>query len=250
MIPGRVIYLHSYHNFAIIQYDPTNIGTTVTEQAVWDELRLNVGDETFMIGLAKSHHLVYKSTTVLSRRGLTVRECNPARFRATNLEVVEVSNPLSCLGAVFCNKLGHVQCLWMSFSYQNAEGDDSQFYAGIDVDLLNPVVGPLELGKEPKLRSLFVEYLEVPISEVRALGLSQLWLKELDTTVSHRRYATAVRRCFAGSDASNYLKEGDLVLQANGKLVTNIRDLDLDMANEFVQLVRELVFSSVFKFIP
>ena len=237
LIPGHAIYLHPYHNFTIIQYDPTMLGDTMIEQVVLDEYRLDIGDETLMIGLAKSHQLVYKSTAVLSRRGVNVRECNPARFRATNLEVIEVSNPLSCLGAVLCNKLGQVQGIWMSFSYQNADGDDSQFYAGIDVGLLNPVMRPLELGKEPRLRSLSFEYLEVPIAEVRALGLSQVWLNELDATPSHRRYVTAVRRCFAGSEANKYLKEGDLILQANGRLVTSIRDLDVDMDKEIVELV-------------
>jgi hypothetical protein len=198
-----------------------------------------------MVGLAKSYQIVYKSTVVINRRGVTVRECNPARFRATNLEVIEVSNPLSCLGAVLCDKLGKIQGVWMSFSYQNSEGDDSQFYAGIDTDILNPVIDPLRSGKVPQLYSLFTEYLEMPIAEVRAIGLSQPWVKELETVRSHRTYVTAVRRCFAGSEASKYLKEGDLILQANGKLVTNIRDLDVDMNSGLVDLVSVIVLLSI-----
>ena len=60
----------------------------------------------------------YRQTMVTAVRDMYLREAAAPRFRAINVEAIEVDHPLSTSGAVLCNAQGEVQALWLSFSYQ------------------------------------------------------------------------------------------------------------------------------------
>jgi hypothetical protein len=60
----------------------------------------------------------YRQTVVTAVRDMYLRESVPPRFRAVNVEAIEVDHPLSSNGGVLCDADGHVQALWASFAYQ------------------------------------------------------------------------------------------------------------------------------------
>jgi len=167
VIPGKVLYLHPIHNFAIISYDPVLIAETPVQSAALSAQVLVQGDSVNLVGLYKPHVPVSRKTTVSKIRDISLRECNPPRYRATNIEGIEVDNPVSCQGGVLADDKGAVQGLWVSFSFQDGEGEDSQFYIGLPIDIIKPVLETLRADKFPELRSLEVELAPVQIVQAR-----------------------------------------------------------------------------------
>ena len=149
VIPGKVVYLHPVHNYAFVSYDPVLIGETPARSATLSTEPLDQGDDVHLIGLYKPHVpglfsvcvsfllavffislcsffvTVSRKTNVTKIRDVSLRECNPPRYRATNIEGIEIDDPVTCQGGVLANDKGAVQGLWVSFSFQDSEGGEN-----------------------------------------------------------------------------------------------------------------------------
>ena len=63
-MPGRTVYLHPLHNFAVIAYDPDSVGDTpVTEVTLADE-DAGEGDRLWLVGLNRDHVVAHTRTEV------------------------------------------------------------------------------------------------------------------------------------------------------------------------------------------
>ena len=190
-------------------------------------------------------------------REMHLRECSPPRFRAVNVEVIEIDHPFSCNGGVLCNAQGEVQALWASYSFQDQDGNDSHCWAGMDMRLMLPAIEALRRDAPPRLRSMEVEFWPLQVSTARrceparrqrgrlvervadddpcsacgsgafrpSMGLSDHWIDELAKARPHLRTVMGVRRLTADTPAAGILKEGDLVLTAGGRVVVTFFDI-------------------------
>ena len=84
------------------------------------------------VGLPRGRaRTAYRQTVVTAVRDMYLRECAPPRFRATNVEAIEVDHPFASAGAVLCTPTGEVQALWASFAYQVSVRREK---TGVDAD--------------------------------------------------------------------------------------------------------------------
>jgi hypothetical protein len=82
-------------------------------------------------------------------------------------------------------------------------------------------------GVLPPLRSLDTEFKTIPLSKARqGLGLPPEWIAKLERAGGDKRHVLAIRRCMPRSHAHNVLKEGDLLLAVNGRVVVSYRDVE------------------------
>src|SRR5688572_32366187 len=63
-------------------------------------------------------------------------------------------------------------------------------------------------------------------SDLRRLGLSDAWLKKLEIASPNQRQVLSIVRLVGGSPAVGRLKQGDILLAIDEKVVTRFREVD------------------------
>ncbi len=63
-IPGKVVYVHPLHNLAVIQYDPSLIGTTPVKAATFDTAPLKARQSINVVGLDSNGEMRARTTSV------------------------------------------------------------------------------------------------------------------------------------------------------------------------------------------
>ena len=232
-INGHVEYVHPLHNLAVVAYDPELIGDTPVRNAKFSNQVLEPGDDVWVIGLKGDHQLVHQASTVASVDPMLLPLSRTMRFRDTNLEGISLVNAPGDIDGVIVDKRGAVVAKWVSFSYQSG-GESGQINRGLSSELVSEFVDVVRSG-DP-VYSLEVELGYTPLFAARKLGLDEEWLDKLESHNPSGRRALSVSRLVAGAPAAKLLKNGDMILAVDGKLVTTFRELERAVQKENVVL--------------
>jgi len=232
-IKGRVEYVHPLHNLAVVAYDPKLIGDTPVKSAKFSNEALEPGDEVWVIGLKGDHQIVHQATTVASIDPMLLPLSRTMRFRDSNLEGISLVNAPGDIDGVIVNKHGAVVAKWVSFAYQSG-GDAGQINRGVSSELVSEFVDVVRSGRP--VYSLEVELGYTPLFAARKLGLDEEWLDKLESHNPSGRRALSVSRLVAGAPAARLLRNGDMILAVDGKLVTTFRELERAVQKEKVAL--------------
>jgi S1-C subfamily serine protease len=71
-----------------------------------------------------------------------------------------------------------------------------------------------------------------PLASARRLGLSDDWLRKLEIASPNQRQVLSIQRLVGGSPAVGRLKQGDMVLAIDEKVVTRFREVELAAADK------------------
>ncbi|PVU89276.1 hypothetical protein BB561_005449 [Smittium simulii] len=243
VVSAKIIFLHPVYNFSIIQYDPSLIGETrVTEIEFAEEyyngtLRLEQGDPIVLVAVGNDQNPVVRRTIISSRSILSTRECAPPRWRATNIEGVYLEDQPSCQGGVLCGEDGKVKSLWLNFSSQDPKNKEQSFMAGVDPSIIRPVLETLKLSTLTDLYSLDVELWTVRPAAARSLGLSYKRMQEMqENSQSYSNFYYVLSILNTQSQSSKQIKTGDLFLEIDGVLVTDIAQIAVIYGKQSVKL--------------
>src|SRR6266513_1568714 len=87
-VPGRVVYIHPQHNFAVVAYDPALIGSTPVRSARLTPRELVAGEPGWVVGLGGDSQLHARGTEIASIDPLELPLSRTMRFRDSNVETV------------------------------------------------------------------------------------------------------------------------------------------------------------------
>jgi S1-C subfamily serine protease len=222
-VPGRVVYVHPTHNLAMVGYDPALIGDTPVQAARLSRTLARPGDEVQVVGMRADFKIVFRSTEVASIEPVQYPLSRTIRFRESNLETLDLVNGPEDIDGVILNRRSELVALWSSFAYQGS-GEPAQENRGIPVDLVREL---LDLARDQReLRSLEVEWGQVPLANARELGLPEEWARRLADHDPERPQALSVVRTVAGTPAARLLQPGDLLLAIDSAPVTRMREAE------------------------
>jgi pro-apoptotic serine protease NMA111 len=237
-VPGRVVYIHPLHNYALVAYDPQLIGSTPVRSAKLTPREVSAGEPLWVVGLGADSQVHSRATEVASIEPLELPLSRTMRFRDSNLETVQLVNPPLDFDGVLADKDGNVLGTWSSFAYENGR-ELTQDTRGVPIDVVADMVDRVRTGRP--LHSLEAELSVQPLASARELGLSDSWTQRLAQHTPTRRQALTVVRLVAGSAAAHTLQQGDLLLAIDGKIVTRFREVEQAAAD------RELVHATVWR---
>jgi S1-C subfamily serine protease len=222
-IPGRVAYIHPLHNLALVAYDPALIGNTPVTTARLAASTPEAGDDLWVVGMRNGEKLVSQSAAFASFEPVAYPLSRTIRFREANLETLNLVNGPRDLDGVVVNRKGEVAALWSSFAWQGT-GNLRQENRGMPVPYVREMVELVRTGRE--LRSLEVEWSQMPIAAARRLGLSAEWARRIGDHDPERRRLLGVTRPVAGTPAAAAFQPGDLLLTIDGQPVTRFREVE------------------------
>jgi pro-apoptotic serine protease NMA111 len=228
-VPGRVVYIHPLHNFAMVAYDPKLIGSTPVRSARLVPRELAAGEPVWVVGLAGDSQMRSRATEIASIEPLELPLSRTMRFRDSNLEIAQLVNPPADFDGVLSDKDGNVLGTWSSFAYENGR-ELAQDNRGVPVDLVADMVDRVRTGRP--LHSLEAEFAALPLAGARELGLSAQWSERLAQHTPTRRQVLSVVRLVGGSPAAQLLQQGDLLLAIDAKVVTRFREVEQAAADK------------------
>ncbi|KAL3372856.1 hypothetical protein AABB24_005072 [Solanum stoloniferum] len=199
-IPAEVVFLHPFHNFALVAYDPSALGaaaaSVVRAAELLPEPALRRGDSVFLVGLSRSLQATSRKSIVTNpSAAVNIGSSDVPRYRATNMEVIELDTDFgSTFSGVLTDERGRVQALWGSFStqlkYGSSSSEEHQFVRGIPIYKISQLVDRITSGTEgpprlinglqrpmPCIRILEVELYPTLLSKARSFGLSDAWIQ-------------------------------------------------------------------------
>ncbi|PWA54563.1 degP protease 7 [Artemisia annua] len=247
-IPGEVVFLHPVHNYALVAYDPSALGSAgasaVRAAQLLPEPALHRGESVCLVGLSRNLQATSRKSVVTNPcAALNINSADFPRYRATNMEVIELDTDFgSSFSGVLADEQGRVKAIWGSFSTQLKYGstsEDHQFARGIPIYSISQILKKIISGAKgspllingikrpmPLVRILEIELYPTLLSKARSFGLSDQWIQALAKKDPVRRQVLRVKGCLAGSKAENLLTQGDMVLAINKKPVTCFRDIE------------------------
>ena len=204
-IPGRVEYIHPLHNLAVVSYDPKLIGNTPVKSATFVSKTLLPGDDVAVVGLGPDFRMMSQSSEVANVSAAAFPLSRTLRFRDTNLDVVTLVNGPSDFDGTLVDLQGRVLGMWASFAYQSGR-DLTQVNLGIQADVIVDMIDKLRAG-EP-LRSLEVEWAQMPLATARKVNLPEDWVQRYEAHNPAKREVLTVATTVADSPAARVLPLG------------------------------------------
>jgi len=222
-VKAKIEQVHPLHNLALVSYDPATIGDTPVREARFSDEPLRGGDAVWVVGIRADHQLVHQQSTVASVDPLVLPLSRTLRFRDSNIEGISLVNGPMEFDGVVLDKRGRIAATWSSFDISSG-GEAAQVNRGIPASLVTDFVDTVREGRP--FYSLEAELTYAPLFAARNLGVSEEWLERLERDNPEQRRALTVTRLTAGAPAADVLRNGDIILSVDGKVVTNFRALE------------------------
>jgi hypothetical protein len=147
------------------------------------------------------------------------------------MDAITLDTPLAlqCSSGLLADADGLVQGLWMNFlGERNMNGHDNEYHLGIHISTIRSVLERLYKGEEHvALRSINAELMPVQMAQAAAMGLSDEWVSKVEQANPSKHQLFMIRRTEAASESSKVLKELDLILSVNGKVITRMKQRKL-----------------------
>jgi pro-apoptotic serine protease NMA111 len=231
-VPAEVYWIHPLHNLALLRYDPASIGDTPVRSARLNVREVEPGERVWVVGVRPDQGIAAQATEVAGRDALNLPLSSTFRFRDANLASIRLVNPPEALDGVVADSRGRVLATWSSFAFQGGRqlGQDTR---GIPAELVRRTLDEVIDG-DGIIRSLEVEFAQIPVSAARRFGLPQDWASRLETHDPERRQALQVVRVSANVPARGLLLEGDLLVALDGEPVTRFAEAEIAAQRERV----------------
>jgi len=222
-IPAKVLFVNPLHSYALIQYDPKLLKDSEIRSASLSDKPLSAGDSVWLVGYQTGNRLINEKLTVSSHDPLITPIPSVPRFRETNINSVIINNPPLVASGVLLDKKGTVRSWWTNFAFG---GTGSQTLdRGLPISHIIKMRDQWLKNGKIDVYSLDVELTPISVAKARNVGLSDKWMDafQKDTKLSQ---VLKIGKRVAGSDSFEKLKEGDLLLTVNSKLIKDFNDLD------------------------
>ncbi len=228
-IPGKVEFVHPLHNLAIVSYDPKLIGNTPVRSAKLLDRRIVPGEALWVVGMGADSELNTRATQVADLSPIQLPLSRTMQFRESNLETIQLVNGPTDFDGAITDSSGSVIGLWSSFAWESGR-DLQQENRGVAIGVVSDMLRRVQANQP--LYSLEAEFGPQPRAAARRLGLPDSWLRKFEAASPNQRQVLSIVRLVGGSPAVGRLKQGDILLSIDDKVVTKFREVELAVADK------------------
>lgn len=229
-VSGKVVFSHPLQYYAVIQYDSSLVQAPV-QSAQLSTKPVTLGAEVFLVGLCRinPNSPVSTKTVVTGIGSLPGGNTSVPRSRPSDIDIINVDTRLLSGGGVLVSSDGIVQALWVTF----LDGDGKEYVFGLDTSCIVPTITQIQRGHLPKLRILGIEKDTISMSQARDMGVPNEWIEKVSIASSSHHQLFKVRKTDSlHSPDFQSLKEGDIILTLNDRLITRVSEFDIVCGQE------------------
>ncbi len=232
-VPGKVVYLHPLHNIALLQYDPALLGDVEIDTPTLATEFPAIEEPLEMIGYRNDGTIRKQMATNANEVTLYFNTPQLSRFQQIPVDVLNVTLGGPTLGGVLLDDEGTVQALWQSFAYQDGD-DTSQGEWAMPAALVNDTLQQYLSGKPYYIAPAMFEYDSLDVARER--GLTDEWIAKIAAAGAVHRRVMTVSQSVGQGDSSGTLVVGDVLLEVDGAIPANFRDLEARFQKETVSV--------------
>jgi len=221
--------VHPLHNLAIVSYDPKLIGSTPVRAAKLLDRRIVTGETLWAVGMGADSELNSRATQVANLTPISLPLSRTMQFRESNMETIQLVNGPADFDGALTDTNGSVVALWSSFAWESGR-EQQQENRGVAIGVVQDMLRRVQ--SKQSVFSLEAELVPQPLAGARRLGLSDDWLRKLEIASPNQRQVMSIVRLVGGSPAVGRLKQGDILLAINDKVVTRFREVELAVADK------------------
>jgi S1-C subfamily serine protease len=118
-VDGTVEYVHPLHNFAVVRYDPRQLGDTPIKAPKFATRLPATGETVHVVGLQGDNRVAAQQATVASIGPVGFPLSRTLQFRDANLEILRLVNGPADFDGVIVDKRGDIAAFWSSFAYED-----------------------------------------------------------------------------------------------------------------------------------
>ena len=232
-LPGKVVYLHPLHNIALLQYDPALLGDVDIEIPPLASEFPAIEEPLEMIGYRSDGTIRKQKATNASEVTLYFNTPQLARFQQIPVDVLNVTLGGPTLGGVLLDDAGTVQAVWQSFAYHDGE-ETSQGEWAMPAALVRDTLQQYLSDKPYYIAPAMFEYNSLDIARER--GLPDEWIAKIAAAGAVHRRVMTVSQSVGSAEPSSSLLVGDVLLEVDGAIPANFRDLEARFQNQTVDV--------------
>ncbi|WP_196138675.1 trypsin-like peptidase domain-containing protein [Aliikangiella sp. G2MR2-5] len=221
-LPAEVLFIHPTHSFALIQYDSSLLKNTVLAEAELNTRPLTAGESVWLVGYQNANRIIGEKLSVSSVDPLVLPLPSVPQFRETNVNGIAINNPPQVASGVLVDKHNRVRSWWTNYNFGRS---NSTIDRGLPIRLVEAMVEEWKNKGYIENYSLEVELRPISIAKAINYGLNEKWSNALQQSNKNAQ-VLQIAKMFAGSDAFNKLKEGDLLLAVDDFPITDFSELD------------------------
>ena len=226
-IPATIAFLHPFHNYAILSYDPTRLGDTPLRSVALGDHDPSPGESLWVVGLRRDGQLFAQRNEVATVSPLELPLPRPPRYRAANLDKILLThNVRSTLGGALTDDQGAVLALWATFNYQSQK-ENKTVSLGLPVELWRPTVEALRRGEMPSLWEPGIELRDLSLAAARNHGLDETWAHRIEAHDPRSRQVLIVDRV---SGMQSGWRSGDVLLEIDGTIISDLSSFNQVLA--------------------
>ena len=191
--------------------------------------KITSGEPMWVVGMGADNELNTRATQVAGQSPIQLPLSRTMQFRESNLDTIQLVNGPTDFDGVLTDSAGSVLGLWSSFAWESGR-DLQQENRGVAIGVVSDMLRRVQASQP--LFSLEAELVPQPLAAARRLGLSDAWLRKLELASPNQRQVLSIVRLVGGSPAVGRLKQGDILLSIDDKVVTKFREVELAVADK------------------
>ncbi len=221
-VPASVLWLHPVHNLALLQYHPADLAGVEVAEARLGSGGLDVGDRGVLVDLDRSGRARATAASVTGVDAPRAELGRLPRFRPRNSEVATLDAPADTLGGVLVDKRGTVLGLHAGFTDPGTLRTSFGTLPGCFLDVARQAAA----GEVPRAPWIGVEVAPLALATARERGLPDDAVSALARHAPERLSVLEVVRVDADAPAAGVLRESDLLLSIDGRVVARPCELE------------------------
>ena len=232
-IPAEVLFVHPVHSYTLLRYDTSLLKGDTLKSASLLNKPLKAGESIWLVGYQTNNRLISEKLNVSSNEPLTLPDPQIPQFKESNTNGIKINNPPLVASGALIDKRGKIRAWWTNFEF--TRNSNETIDRGLPVNHIINIRDQWRKKGQIDVYSLEMELQPMNIARARNFGLSDEWMAELQDTDNHAQ-ALKISKRVAGSDASEKLLDGDILLAIDDRVIRNYNDLERAINKPAVKL--------------
>ncbi len=219
-VDAKVLHIHPTHNLVILKYDPDAVrGIGVSAARFADDAKPQVGETYRIVGLDNEQKIRRQPSVYGGVEAFHFPTSSPPQFQNVNTELMKFVNGPANFTGVITNDQDEVIALWQRYSVV-ANKRTQNWYRGTHLDVAMEFLNAARANRP--WFDLGTGLYPMPLAQAHKAGLPTAIVSALHSSGGR---AYEVHRLTHGTDASEKLRLGDVIVSVEDEFITGLHEL-------------------------
>ncbi|OAQ59502.1 nuclear serine protease 2 [Purpureocillium lilacinum] len=236
---GKVVFLHPFHNYAIVKYDASLVDAPVHSATLGTDPLHEGQDMNFWVFKGDQLSTYRKWVERVGLQDVVRTDTSLPQYRPVNTEaIVENTTMASHTSGIITDEFGTVMALCL-LHLRKFHDEIIRSCWGVATATIFRIARSICIGEPPQVWLFPAELETMTMAEARKWGVPQEWITKFTRKKAPRHAAFKVARPMATCPTATApaLLQGDIFLSLNGRICRAVSDFDVTNSSALDALI-------------